>query len=268
MGDPLDRRSDPRKIDLRARTRWIGSLAIHDVSSEQAVELIIEQARKGLGGYVCTPNADYVVKARRDEAFRRAVNGAMLRIADGMWIVYASLIAGRRIHRSATGRLLIPEISEAAVRAGLSVAFYGGAPGVAEAAAARSREALPGLQVAAAVSPPMGLVVGSEADQDSVRPLIDAGPAIVFVGLGAPRGATWMEGHTSDLPDSILIEIGAGIDLVAGRFKIAPRWMTRTGLEWLFRLAQEPRRLARRYLIEDPWILWWAFRTRLFGDRP
>jgi N-acetylglucosaminyldiphosphoundecaprenol N-acetyl-beta-D-mannosaminyltransferase len=72
-----------------------------------------------------------------------------------------------------------------------------------------------------------------------------------------------MQAHKADFPNTILVGIGAGLDIVAGRFRTAPGWMTSLGFEWLFRLAQEPRRLARRYLVDDPWILWWAIRTRL-----
>jgi N-acetylglucosaminyldiphosphoundecaprenol N-acetyl-beta-D-mannosaminyltransferase len=109
----------------------------------------------------------------------------------------------------------------------------------------------------------MGLTVGSIADRRVTDQLKAAAPSIVFVGLGAPLGARWMQVHADELPGTVFIEIGAGIDVMAGRFRIAPRWMTRLGAEWLFRLAQEPRRLARRYLIEDPWIIWWALRTRM-----
>jgi len=85
----------------------------------------------------------------------------------------------------------------------------------------------------------------------------------VFVGLSAPKGEAWIRAHREELGDRVLVGVGAAFDIAAGRFRPAPAWMTRLGVEWLFRLAQEPRRLARRYLVDDPWIFWWALRARM-----
>jgi len=111
----------------------------------------------------------------------------------------------------------------------------------------------------------MGFLVGSQADNEILAALRADPVDLLFVALGAPKQEIWMHEHRDDLPKTVLIGVGAGVDIVAGRFREAPRWMTRVGLEWLFRLAQEPRRLARRYLVDDPWILLWALKTRIFG---
>jgi N-acetylglucosaminyldiphosphoundecaprenol N-acetyl-beta-D-mannosaminyltransferase len=254
---PLDRRlSKPIPI---------GTITIHDVSSSEAVEWILDRARSRAGGFVCTPNADYVVKAARDGRFQLAVEAADLRVPDGMWIIYASRIAGRNLNSTVTGRMLLPAIAERAREGNIQIAFFGAAPGVASAAAHALKETYPGLVVAASISPPMGLVIGSDADNATIAELIKLRPHVIFVGLGAPKEILWMQAHVDDLVGSVLVGIGAGIDIAAGRFRTAPAWMTRVGLEWVFRLAQEPRRLARRYLLEDPWILWWAVRERLRG---
>lgn len=247
------------------RTIQVGNVLIHDVTAAEA-DLQITSWLGGDGGdgrYVCTPNVDYVVRAQRDTMFLDAINDADLRLPDGKWIVYASRIAGRPIRATVTGRLLIPRLAAICRDRGLAMGLMGAGPGVAAAAADRLIEAHPGLVVSHAISPPMSFVIGSAADQAIVSEISVDPPAILCIALGAPKQELWMQTHKADFPSTILVGIGAGLDIVAGRFRTAPGWMTSLGFEWLFRLAQEPRRLARRYLVDDPWILWWAIRTRL-----
>ncbi|MFH1475346.1 MAG: WecB/TagA/CpsF family glycosyltransferase, partial [Chloroflexota bacterium] len=130
--------------------------------------------------------------------------------------------------------------------------------------ARRLRAVHPQLRIAFADAPPMGFRIGDTADRALVERLAATEARIVGVGLGAPKQELWMAAHREDLGERALLGIGAGIDIVAGRFREAPDWMVRNGLEWAFRLAQEPRRLARRYLVDDPQVLLWAVRAR-FG---
>jgi N-acetylglucosaminyldiphosphoundecaprenol N-acetyl-beta-D-mannosaminyltransferase len=242
----------------------IGDVLVHDIVAREADDVIaswLEENRPG-GRYVCTPNVDYVVRARRDRAFRDAINGADLRLPDGMWIVYASRIAGRPIRMTVTGRLLVPRLATICRVRGLTVGLMGAGPGVAARAAEKLITANPGLQIRHTISPPMGFTVGSPDDAEIVRAIAADPPSILFVALGAPKQELWMQAHREELASTVLVGVGAGLDILAGRFRAAPRWMTTIGLEWLFRLAQEPRRLARRYLVDDPWILWWAVRVR------
>jgi N-acetylglucosaminyldiphosphoundecaprenol N-acetyl-beta-D-mannosaminyltransferase len=247
------------------RTIQIGTVRVHDVTPAEADRQILSwlTADGGTARYVCTPNADYVVRAQRDPTFMNAINDADLRVPDGKWIVYASRIAGRPIRATVTGRLLIPRLAAVCRDRGLTMGLMGAGPGVAANAAARLVQAHPGLVIGHAISPPMGFAIGSDADRAIVAEIAADPPAILCVALGAPKQELWMQAHRADLPTTVLVGIGAGLDIVAGRFREAPAWMTRLGFEWMFRLAQEPRRLARRYLVDDPWILWWAIRTRL-----
>jgi N-acetylglucosaminyldiphosphoundecaprenol N-acetyl-beta-D-mannosaminyltransferase len=184
-----------------------------------------------------------------------------------MWLVYASRIAGRGLHGTVTGRLLLPALAELAADKGLRVALFGAGAGIAQ----RVREVLtanhPRLQVVAAVTPPTPFQIGSVADQEAVDVIRETNPDILFVALGAPKQEVWMQRHAAELGGAVAVGVGGAFDIVAGRFREAPRWMTRHGFEWLFRLAQEPRRLAKRYLLDDPWILWWAIRIRLASRR-
>lgn len=218
---------------------------------------------------MCTPNADYVVRAHRDPTFRSAIQDARLRVPDGMWIVYASRIAGRPLHGTVTGRLLLPAVADAAETMGLRLALFGSSAGVAQRTAARLMAERPGLAIGATITPPYPLVIGSAQDLALVDELVAAQADIIFVALGAPRQERWMQEHAGAFGGAVLVGVGAAFDIMAGRFREAPRWMTRIGIEWLFRLAQEPRRLARRYLVDDPWIIGWAIteRMRAMGRR-
>lgn len=241
----------------------IGDLEIHNVGFDDAVEEIWRLVEAGSGGVVCTPNADYVVRARRDHVFREAIAAADLRVPDGMGIVYASRIAGRPIRSTVTGRLLLPALAVRAAGAGVPITLFGAQPGVAAVAARRLKARFPDLRIDRALSPPADFGVGSADDARVVATMRGARPRILFVALGAPKQEIWMQRHRADFDSGVLIGVGAAFDIVAGRFREAPGWMTAVGLEWLFRLAQEPRRLARRYLIDDPWIIRWAVDTRL-----
>jgi exopolysaccharide biosynthesis WecB/TagA/CpsF family protein len=235
-------------------------LTLHDVSFAEAVGLIATWAQEGSGGYVYTPNVDDVVKARGMLDFRAAVQGARLRVPDGMGIVYGSRILGTPLRGTVTGRLLPAAVAAALGGRPPGIAFFGGRPDAVEGAA-RAITNRGGL-VSAAISPPMDLQVGSSEDERFVSLLRESGAGVVFVSLGAPRQALWMARHASDLPASVLVGVGGAVDVLAGRIPAAPSWMTRVGLEWLFRLAHEPRRLARRYLVDDPRFYLWILAQR------
>ena len=238
-------------------------LGIHDLTFDETVARLCAAIDQGESLIVATPNADYAFRSRRDERFRAAIQAADIRVPDGMGIVYASWIAGRPFRGTVTGRLLVPALAEHAAAVGAPIALVGAPPGVAEEAGRRLTAAYPGLKVALAMAPPMGL----DVDGAEGRRLADAVAAsdarVVFVALGAPRQERWMQAHRSALDGKVAVGVGAALDIVSGRFRAAPPIMTRLGLEWAFRLAQEPRRLARRYLIDDPQVLLWALRERL-----
>lgn len=257
---PIEERAETASFP----TVQVGNIALHAATFKETVAWITQRAHSG-GGTVCTPNADYIVRARHDAAFRDAINAADLRVPDGMAVVYAARLAGLALRRTVTGRLLVPAVAERAASEGWPIALFGALPGVAPAAAAELARRYPGLQIAGAFSPPAGFVVGSEADHEAITRLRASGARVIFVALGAPKQELWMIAHRTDLPGVVLVGVGAAFDIIAGRFREAPAWATKIGLEWLIRLVQEPRRLARRYLVDDPWIFGWAVRARVRG---
>ena len=240
----------------------IADIEVDDVTFGETVVWIIERATDGRGGVVSTPNADAAVRSRKDPVFRAATNAGDLRVPDGMWIVYASRIAGSPLRGTVTGRLLVPAVAAASEAAGTPIALFGARPGVAERARASLLGRAPGARIVDSFGPSMAFEVGSPEDAAAVERLRRSGARIVFVALGAPKQEVWMARHRADLPGVVLVGVGAAFDLIAGLFREAPGWMTEIGLEWLVRLVQEPRRLGPRYLIEDPWIVWWAIRKR------
>lgn len=250
---------------LQSGSVTLAGIQVSRLSFHDTVEWIVDRATTGKGGYVCTPNVDYVVRAMHDPGFRRAISEADLRVADGMWIIYGSRIARRGLRSTVTGRLLPEAVGRAlAVSAG-SITLFGGPPGVASLAASALRER--GVIVADAFGPPMGFSVGSDEDRAATARLLASPSRVIFVALGAPRQELWMERHAAELHDRVLVGVGAAVDVLGGRVREAPRWVTSVGLEWVFRLAQEPRRLSRRYLWDDPRFLWWMVQTR-FGREP
>ncbi len=239
----------------------LAGIPFDDIGMRSTAERIVAWSRDGSFGYVCTPNVDYVVRASRDRSFRAAILGARLRVPDGMGLIYGSRIAGQPIRETVTGRLLPQEVLRVAGAHEIPVALFGGRPGVAERAAAALRAQ--GAKVVESLGPSVPFAVGSAEDAAATARLAASGARIIYVGLGAPRQEVWMGAHQREL-GAVLVGIGAGLDVIAGRVAEAPRWMTRIGLEWAFRLVHEPRRLARRYLIDDPPFFWWMLGAR-FG---
>ena len=250
----------PRAADERAAhpTVALASVFLDDIAFAGAVQAIAGLAREGSGGYVVTANVDYLVRAGRDAEFRRILEGARLRLPDGMGVVYGARLAGTRLRGSITGRLLPAALARHPDR--LRLGLMGGLPGATGPAAERLRQL--GGDVRAATSPPMGFEIGGDADRAAVRLLAEADPQLLFVGLGSPKQDRWMALHAADLPRTVMVGIGQAIDVLGGMQPAAPAWMTRVGLEWAYRLAHDPRRLARRYLWDDPRFFWWMLQAR------
>jgi len=246
----------PRQIPIRE-----AGVAIHDITFDEALELIVTWAREGSGGYVSTPNIDHLVRARRDPEFRSLMRGARLRVPDGMGLIYGMRLAGTPFRGRVTGRL----VPEALVRRyGAEtppIALVGGRDDAPHKAAARL-EGL-GAKVVAAVSPPMGFEIGGPVDEAAVAEVVAARPRIVIVGMGAPKQEQWMARHQVDLPQAVMLGLGQTIDILGDRVPAAPHWMTRIGLEWAFRMVRDPRRIGRRVFIDDPPFFTWMVRERL-----
>ena len=246
----------PRQIPIRE-----AGVAVHDITFDETVELILAWAREGSGGYVSTPNIDHLVRAKRDPEFRTLVRNARLRIPDGMGLIYGARIAGTPFRGRVTGRLLPEEIVRRSAPNTPPIAMIGGRDDAPQKAAAHL-ESL-GATVVAAVSPPMGFEIGGPAAEAATAELVAARPRILIVGFGAPKQETWMARHQQDLPETVMLGLGQTVDILGGRVAAAPPWMTRVGLEWAFRMLHDPKRIGRRVFVDDPPFFAWMVRERL-----
>jgi N-acetylglucosaminyldiphosphoundecaprenol N-acetyl-beta-D-mannosaminyltransferase len=205
----------------------------------------------GRGGCIVTPNLDHLRRLARDAGLRDRYALADLRVADGMPLVWASRLQKTPLPARVAGSDLIWSLSAAAAARGLSVFLLGGDPGTAEEAARRLRSEWPTLRVAGTACPPFGFEQRPELVDGLARALLQARPDLVYVGLGSPKQEALIERLRHTLPHAWWMGVGVSFSFVSGRVRRAPGWVRRIGFEWLHRLAQEPRRLAGRYLIDD-----------------
>lgn len=236
-------------------------VAVHNVTFDEAVGLIVRWAREGSGGYVSTPNVDHLVRAHREPDFQALVRGARLRLPDGMGLIYGMRLRGHRLRGAVHGRLLPEAIVRATAPDSPPLAMIGGRDDAPQKASERLTAL--GGNVVAAVNPPMGFEIGGSADVEATRTLVAAAPRVLIVGFGAPRQERWMARHAAEFPNTVMLGLGQTIDVLGGRVPAAPSWMTRVGLEWAFRMLRDPLRIGRRVFVDDPPFFWWMLRARL-----
>ena len=200
--------------------------------------------------YVCVTGMHGVMEAQTDSALKDIHNRSGLTTPDGMPMVWAGRRCGAKISR-VYGPDLMHAVLARANQLGWSNYFLGGAPGAIESLLESLRDAYPGLVVAGQACPPYR-PLSPEEDASLVAQINAAAPDIVWIGLGTPKQERWMSEHRATLDAPVLVGVGAAFDLVSGRLAQAPQWMQRNGLEWLYRLRVEPRRLWRRYLLNIP----------------
>ncbi len=222
---------------------------IHAVTMQQTLDAIAADAKADRGGWVVTPNLDILHKLVHDQTFRALVEPATLRLPDGKPLVWASKLQGSPLPQRVAGSDLISTLSARAADEGLSVFLLGGDPGAADEAARVLQQRHPSLTVAGTECPPFGFESDTEYLARLEATLASADPDIVFVALGCPKQERLIARLRPILPGAWFLGVGISFSFLAGRVSRAPSWMQKTGLEWLHRLAQEPGRLARRYLL-------------------
>jgi N-acetylglucosaminyldiphosphoundecaprenol N-acetyl-beta-D-mannosaminyltransferase len=250
----------------RRRIEVAGVLVDH-VDERGAAETLQRFVTDGRSHQIVTVNADFVRIARHDAEYRALLNEADLAVADGMPIVWLSRLRGTPLPARIAGLELVEETCRIAAQAGIGVFLLGAADGVAEAAGRTLVSRHPGLRIAGTYAPPFGAWPADEVSRmaEAIR---EAGRCILFVAFGAPRQDRFIRSNLSVLDIPIAMGVGCAFDLLAGELRRAPRWMQRAGLEWMWRLRQEPARLWRRYLLEDgPLVLRLAFAAVRDGRR-
>jgi N-acetylglucosaminyldiphosphoundecaprenol N-acetyl-beta-D-mannosaminyltransferase len=218
---------------------------------------------RGEARYVCVTGVHGIMESRRDRVLQRIHNESGLTVPDGMPTVWAGRFAGAEKIDRVYGPEMMVAICERARREGWSSFFYGGGPGVADRLEAEMVRRLPGLRSAGTYTPPFRPLTAAE-DEEIVERIDASRPQLVWVGLSTPKQERWMAEHIGRLQSPcVFFGVGAAFDVNAGLRSDAPRWMKRTGLQWLHRLGQEPRRLWRRYLVNNP-----AFVLAILRRRP
>jgi N-acetylglucosaminyldiphosphoundecaprenol N-acetyl-beta-D-mannosaminyltransferase len=206
-------------------------------------------------GYIVTPNVDHVVNRNRETELRPVYDDAWMCLADGAPVMWAARWLGRPLKEKLSGSDLLPRLAGWAAERKYSFFLLGAADGVAEAAAKRLDADYPGLRIAGTYAPPLGFETDAEENARAVDRVREASADICFVALGSPKQEVWMRENISMCETPVMIGVGAAFNFVSGTVRRAPRWMQRCGLEWVFRLLQEPAHLWRRYLLKDPYFL-------------
>lgn len=241
-----------------ARTRLrVGEAWIDSVTLAEAVDAIERLVDGGRGGAVFTPNVDHVVNLERNARFRDAYQRADLSLADGTPIVWASRLLGSPLPERVSGADLVLPLMQRAAERRYRVYLLGAGPGVAEKAGQVLRQRH-GVDVVGIDAPFIEL---GAVDEAVVSRIVAARPHLLLVALGAPKQELLIDHIRTRIAPTVALGIGASLDFIAGTVRRAPRWVSKAGLEWLFRLSQEPRRLWRRYLVDDPYFALILLRT-------
>jgi len=227
-------------------------VGISVLDQDRAREFLFDAVRNSRRGYVAITNVHSVSEAQHDPELRDILNNALLATPDGMPLVWMGWLQGHRSIRRVYGPDLVLNLCEHSRKHGFSHFFYGGKPGLSSQLADVLQKRFPGLRVAGIFSPPFRPL--NEDERNALAEQVaETRPDFFWVGIGMPKQEKFMAEYMSILPAAkIFIGVGAAFDFFTGRVKQAPRWMMRLGLEWLFRLFQEPKRLWRRYLIYNP----------------
>jgi N-acetylglucosaminyldiphosphoundecaprenol N-acetyl-beta-D-mannosaminyltransferase len=244
--------------------RRILGTRVDATSYEHAADAVLGWAEGGESRYVCVATVNNLIEAHDDPAYRQVMEDADLVTPDGMPLVWALRLLGVEGASRVYGPDLTPVLCQRAAALGVPVGFYGSTPEVLGDLTANLVGRFPGLRVVYAGSPPFG-PVGADEDAEVVERINASGARLLFVGLGAPRQERWMAAHQGRV-EAVMLGVGAAFDYLAGRKPQAPAVLQRLGLEWLFRLACEPRRLWRRYLYRNPRFVA-LFGAQLLGRR-
>jgi len=213
--------------------------------------------------HIITANVDHLMVRRNDPEIAAIYDRAVLVVADGVPLLWASRFLGAPLQERINGTDLMGNICALAADKKFSVFLLGARDGVAAQAAANLQKQFPGLRVSGTYAPYHGFE-NDDRENEKIRGLLrEMKPDILFVSLGIPKGIQWIDRHQNDCQVAVAIEVGASFMFLSGRLKRAPRWMQKYGLEWLWRLILEPRRLWKRYLLKDFPFFFYLLKQRI-----
>lgn len=226
-------------------------VGINAIQMDNAISKMEEWIEKNEPHYVCVCNVNTIMECQKDERLRDIVNSAGLATPDGMPLVWLSKLNGYPYTERVYGPDLILAFCRVAQKKGYSNFFYGGASSVPEKLVQNLHKRFPRLKVVGTYSPPFRSLT-QEEDQAVIEMINKASPDVIWVGISTPEKEKWMADHLGSIVAPVMVGVGAAFNFFSGQIKQAPKWMQRSGLEWFFRLSQEPERLWYRYSIYNP----------------
>jgi N-acetylglucosaminyldiphosphoundecaprenol N-acetyl-beta-D-mannosaminyltransferase len=238
-------------------TREILDVSITSTNYLSATQQILIWAREGSSRIVFAANVHMLMEAHDSPAYKKIVNSADIATPDGMPLVWMMRLKGQPDQQRVYGPTLMLYVLESAARENIPVGFYGSSPHVLQSLLAKTQSRFPNLEIAYSFSPPFQ-EISQDEDAEIIKRINASSAQILFVGLGCPKQEKWMAEHRGKI-NAVMLGVGAAFDFHAGIKSQAPAWMQKIGLEWLYRLATEPRRLWRRYLYHNPRFIVLAF---------
>jgi N-acetylglucosaminyldiphosphoundecaprenol N-acetyl-beta-D-mannosaminyltransferase len=235
---------------IEFESRWIVGTRVDAGNYESTIDLICEWARQSTSCYVCISTVHMIMEGYDDPEYQEIVNRADRVTSDGMPLVWGLRALGATSAERVYGPTLTPKLCARAAEEGISVGFYGSTPETLQQMTSKLKRDYPSLNIPYQHSPPFRQLEPEEVEQE-IQEITDSGVRILFVGLGCPKQEQWMASRVGHIP-AVMIGVGAAFDYVAGTKAQAPGTVQKLGLEWLFRMVTEPRRLWRRYLYNNP----------------
>ena len=224
---------------------------VDNLTMNEALCRIDELINNKKPSYVVTPNVDHIVKLESDKEFQEVYKNADLILTDGMPLIWISKLKKNPIKEKVSGSDLFPKVCELASKKGYKVFLLGAAEGIAAIAAEKLRAKYKGLDIIGTYSPSYGFENDKYEINHIIKIINELKPDILAVGLGAPKQEKFLYKFKEKLNVPVSLAIGASLDFEAGNIERAPKWMQNIGLEWLYRLSKEPKRMYKRYLVDD-----------------
>ena len=226
------------------------NIELDNLTFNEALEKIDCLIHEDIKAYGVTPNIDHIVQVQKDMELLEIYRNANLVLTDGKPLLWIAKLYKTPIKEKVSGSDLFPEICKLAAQKGYRIFFLGAAEGVAKKAAQRLQKKHIGLQVVGTYSPPFGFEKDKEEIQKILHMIHEANPHILIMGLGTPKQEKFIYRYIEEFGVPFSIGLGASLDFEAGNVRRSPKWMSNMGLEWLYRMVQDPKRLIKRYLID------------------
>ena len=226
-------------------------VGVHAINMPQAIEMVDSAVSQGRKGYVCVTGVHGIMEAQKDAAFESILNRSLLTTPDGMPTVWVGRVNGFSQMRQVAGPDFMLKVCALSVEKGYTHFFYGGVEGVANELKNELTRRFPGLNVVGTATPPFRPLTASESEELQLR-VSELRPDFFWVGLSTPKQERFMKEYLPKLDTKLMVGVGAAFDMHTGRVQDAPDWVKHAGLQWLHRLLQDPSRLWKRYLLNNP----------------